>query len=32
VRVGDWRIIYEIDDAKLMADISAIRHRREAYE
>lgn len=31
-RVGDWRLIYRIDDAKQEVIVSAIAHRSEAYE
>ena len=31
VRVGEWRIIYRIADNERLVDITAIRHRREAY-
>ncbi len=31
VRVGDYRILYEIRDADLLVTIYVIRHRREAY-
>ena len=31
VRVGDYRILYEIDDAKHVVDVGAIRHRSSAY-
>jgi len=31
LRVGDYRVIYAIDDAKRTVDIIAVRHRREAY-
>jgi mRNA interferase RelE/StbE len=31
VRVGDWRVIYEIDDAKYIISVLRVRHRREAY-
>ncbi|MBI4671771.1 MAG: type II toxin-antitoxin system RelE/ParE family toxin [Chloroflexi bacterium] len=31
VRVGDWRIIYRIDDAARTVTVARIRHRREAY-
>jgi len=31
VREGDWRIIYEIDDAARVVTVLRIRHRREAY-
>ena len=32
IRIGDRRVLYEIDDAKRIVDISAIRHRSDAYE
>ena len=32
VRVGDYRIIYSIDDKDECVDIIAVRHRKEAYE
>ena len=31
VRVGDYRIVYEIDDASRLVRVMFIRHRREAY-
>lgn len=31
IRVGDYRIIYEIDDESTVIRIMFIRHRREAY-
>jgi mRNA interferase RelE/StbE len=31
IRVGDYRIIYSINDAERIVDIIAIRHRRAAY-
>lgn len=31
IRVGEYRIIYSIDDIKLVVDISVVRHRSEAY-
>jgi mRNA interferase RelE/StbE len=31
LRVGDYRVIYTIDDAEGVVDIVAVRHRREAY-
>ncbi len=31
LRVGSYRILYEIDDASRTVWIYAIRHRREAY-
>ncbi len=31
IRVGDYRVIYEIDDDRRRIDVSAVRHRRDAY-
>lgn len=31
IRVGDYRIVYEIDDEEQVVCITRIRHRREAY-
>ena len=31
VRVGDYRIIYEIDDARRVITVRAIRDRKDAY-
>jgi len=31
IRIGDWRVIYAIDDGKRLVDVSAVRHRRDAY-
>ena len=31
IRVGDYRVIYGIDDSARIIDISAVRHRRDAY-
>jgi mRNA interferase RelE/StbE len=31
VRIGDYRIIYEIDDSARLVTILRIQHRREAY-
>jgi len=31
IRVGDWRVVYRIDDKKHLVDINAVRHRREVY-
>lgn len=30
-RVGDWRIIFEIDDGQMTIIILAVKHRRRAY-
>lgn len=32
LRVGDYRIIYEVDDNQKEINIFRIRHRREAYQ
>ncbi len=32
VRVGDYRIVYVIDDAKLRVSVTRVRHRREVFE
>ena len=32
VRVGDWRVVYEIDDAARAVRVVAVRHRSKAYE
>ena len=32
IRVGDYRVIYTIDDDSRTIDISKVRHRREVYE
>jgi mRNA interferase RelE/StbE len=31
LRIGDYRVIYEIDDQKRLVRIFRIKHRREAY-
>ncbi len=31
IRIGAYRVIYEIDDTARTVDITAVRHRREAY-
>ncbi len=32
IRIGDYRVIYSIDDSEHVVDITAIRHRSKAYE
>ena len=32
VRVGDWRVVYLIDDAPNFVSVTRIAHRREVYE
>ena len=31
VRVGDYRIVYALDDAQKIVDIRVVRHRKDAY-
>jgi len=31
VRVGDWRILYEIDDSASVVTVTGVRHRGKAY-
>jgi mRNA interferase RelE/StbE len=31
LRVGDYRIIYEIDGERVIVEVIRIRHRKEAY-
>jgi len=31
LRVGDYRVLYAIDDDRNLVDVIAIRHRNEAY-
>lgn len=31
VRVGDYRILYEIDDTRKIVHVLHVKHRREAY-
>ncbi len=32
VRIGDWRVVYIVDDAARLVTIARIAHRREVYE
>jgi len=32
VRVGDWRIVYIVDDAAALVSVTRVAHRREVYE
>ena len=32
IRVGDYRVVYTIDDARLRVSVMTIRHRSEVYE
>jgi mRNA interferase RelE/StbE len=31
IRVGDYRVIYEIRDRDLIVDVSIVRHRKDVY-
>ena len=31
IRVGDYRVVYSIDDLARTVDVSAVRHRSEVY-
>jgi mRNA interferase RelE/StbE len=31
IRIGDYRVVYQIFDDERVVDIVAVRHRREAY-
>lgn len=31
IRIGDWRVLYLVDDTKHKVVVYSIRHRREAY-
>ena len=32
IRVGDWRVLYIINDAARLVSVTRIAHRREAYK
>ncbi|MBM3131502.1 MAG: type II toxin-antitoxin system RelE/ParE family toxin [Chloroflexi bacterium] len=32
IRVGDWRVVYSIDDDNSAVDIVTVRHRSTAYK
>jgi len=31
IRVGDYRVVYRIDDSRRIVDVAVVRHRREVY-
>jgi mRNA interferase RelE/StbE len=31
IRIGDWRVLYCVDDTKQLVTVYAVRHRREVY-
>jgi mRNA interferase RelE/StbE len=32
IRIGDYRVVYEIDDAARTIDVTRIAHRRDVYD
>lgn len=32
VQIGDWRVVYIIDDTAKLASVTRIAHRREVYD
>ena len=32
IRIGDWRVLYVIDDAAKLVSVTRIAHRREVYD
>ena len=32
IRIGDWRVVYQIQDQRLIVLVIRIGHRREVYE
>jgi mRNA interferase RelE/StbE len=32
IRVGDYRVIYTIDDRKFLVEVTRIRHRSDVYQ
>ena len=32
IRIGDYRVIYRIDDAKQTIEVTTVRHRSAAYD
>ncbi len=32
IRIGDYRVVYRIDDSRRLVEIRAIGHRRDVYE
>ena len=31
LRIGDYRVVYSVDDLRRIVEINAVRHRRDAY-
>ncbi|HEV8660423.1 MAG TPA: type II toxin-antitoxin system RelE/ParE family toxin [Thermoanaerobaculia bacterium] len=32
IRVGDYRVLFEVDDERRVVDVAAVRHRSKAYD
>ncbi|MGD0164800.1 MAG: type II toxin-antitoxin system RelE/ParE family toxin [Candidatus Sulfotelmatobacter sp.] len=32
IRIGDYRVVYTIDDAQLLVEVTRIRHRSGVYD
>ena len=32
IRVGDYRVVYTVDDVQLLVSVTRIRHRSDVYE
>lgn len=32
IRIGDYRVVYTIDDTKALVEVTRIRHRSDVYE
>ena len=32
IRVGDYRVVYTVDDSKALVEVMRIRHRSDVYE
>ena len=32
IRVGDWRVVYVLDDAAKLVTVTRVAHRREVYD
>jgi mRNA interferase RelE/StbE len=31
IRVGEWRVVYDVDDVVRVVDVSRVGHRRDVY-
>jgi mRNA interferase RelE/StbE len=31
IRIGDYRVVYSVDDEEQLVDVIAVRHRKDAY-